>query len=59
MKTLQDKVTEMFLAQHELNCKLHPEWWEQGWNFRLAIQMEAAEASNISAGNGGNSRNRT
>lgn len=44
MKTLQDKVTEMFLAQHELNCKLHPEWWEQGWNFRLAIQMEAAEA---------------
>lgn len=44
MKTLQDKVTEMFLAQHELNCKLHPEWWKQGWNFRLAIQMEAAEA---------------
>ena len=44
MKTLQDKVTEMFLAQHELNCKLHPEWWKQGWDFRLAIQMEAAEA---------------
>ena len=44
MKTLKDKVTEMFLAQHELNCKLHPEWWKQGWNFRLAIQMEAAEA---------------
>lgn len=44
MKTLRDKVTEMFLAQHELNCKLHPEWWKQGWNFRLAIQMEAAEA---------------
>ena len=44
MKTLRDKVTEMFLAQHKLNCNLHPEWWKQGWNFRLAIQMEAAEA---------------
>lgn len=43
--TTKDKLLEMFDIQNRLNRRLHEHWVEQGWNFRQALMVEAAEFS--------------
>lgn len=40
---LQQLLPIMFRQQHELNKRIHPEWWKQDWPFRHAIDQELSE----------------
>ena len=41
---LIEQIKEMMLIQDELNSRLNPEWKKEGWNFKLAANVEMVEA---------------
>ena len=38
-----EQINEMMLIQDELNSQLSPEWKKEGWNFKLAANVEMVE----------------
>lgn len=44
MSKVEHRLQEMLQIQDETNCRLNPDWLNQGWNFSLAAKIEAAEA---------------
>ena len=41
---IKEQIKEMMAIQDELNCQLNPDWKKQGWNFKLAANVEMVEA---------------
>lgn len=41
---LIEQIKEMMLIQDELNSQLSPKWEKEGWNFKLAANVEMVEA---------------
>ena len=41
---LIEQIKEMMSIQDELNSRLNPEWKKEGWNFKLAANVEMVEA---------------
>lgn len=41
--TIQQLLPIMFNMQHELNLRIHKEWWQQDWSWRRAIDQELSE----------------
>jgi len=41
--TIQQLLPIMFNMQHELNQRVHPEWWKQNYSWRRAIDQELSE----------------
>ena len=39
-----EQIKEMMDIQNELNSQLNPEWKKEGWNFKLAANVEMVEA---------------
>ena len=42
-KKLIEQIEEMMSIQDELNSQLSPEWKKEGWNFKLAANVEMVE----------------
>ena len=40
---LEMSMVAMFEMQHDLNKKIHPKWWDQGFKFHRAAWIECAE----------------
>ena len=38
-----EQIKEMMKIQDELNSQLNPEWKKEGWNFKLAANVEMSD----------------